>query len=139
MTTLKWEHFSHEADVGIRGFGSTMEEAFAMAIIALTAIVANPDTVEPKIKIQITCHDEDVELLFYDWINSVIYEMDTKNMLFSIAKVHIDNSYLEGEIWGEIIVPEKHDPAVAVKGATMTELKVSTTGKQWITQCVVDV
>ena len=32
-----WEHFSHDADVGIRGWGSTLAEAFEQAALALVA------------------------------------------------------------------------------------------------------
>ena len=34
-----WEHFPHDADVGVRGFGATPAEAFAQAALALTAVV----------------------------------------------------------------------------------------------------
>ena len=32
-----WEHFSHDADVGTRGWGSTLAEAFEQAALALVA------------------------------------------------------------------------------------------------------
>jgi len=32
-----WEHFPHEADVGIRGFGATLAEAFEQAALAMSA------------------------------------------------------------------------------------------------------
>ena len=32
-----WEHFSHDADGGIRGWGSTLAEAFEQAALALVA------------------------------------------------------------------------------------------------------
>ena len=33
-----WEHFSHEADVGIRGYGPTLEVAFEQAVAAMPAV-----------------------------------------------------------------------------------------------------
>lgn len=36
-----WEHFSHGSDNGVRGIGSSAEEAFEQAAIALTAVVAD--------------------------------------------------------------------------------------------------
>jgi SHS2 domain-containing protein len=35
-----WEHFSHVADIGVRGFGSTMAASFEQAALALTSVVA---------------------------------------------------------------------------------------------------
>ena len=39
-----WEHFDHGADIGVRGFGPTEAAAFEQAALALTAVVADPDS-----------------------------------------------------------------------------------------------
>ena len=135
----KSEHFSHGADIGIRGVGDSMEKAFEMAALALTAVVTNPENISSSIIGQIQLDEKDPELLFYDWINSLIYEMDTKKMLFSKFKVSINAGHLKAEIKGETMNKEKHDLAVEVKGGTMTELKVVEQEGHWIAQCVVDV
>jgi SHS2 domain-containing protein len=36
-----WEHYSHGADIGVRGFGRSVEGAFEQAAIALTAVVVD--------------------------------------------------------------------------------------------------
>lgn len=36
---LRWEHFPHGADIGVRGFGPTMAAAFEQAALAMTAVV----------------------------------------------------------------------------------------------------
>ena len=46
MSRARWEHFPHDADVGVRGFGPTPAEAFAQAALALTA-VATRARIEP--------------------------------------------------------------------------------------------
>lgn len=33
-----WEHFSHDADVGIRGYGNSLGEFFEQAALALTTV-----------------------------------------------------------------------------------------------------
>ena len=38
-TVPSFEHFEHQADMGIRGFGHTRAEAFVQAALALTAVV----------------------------------------------------------------------------------------------------
>jgi SHS2 domain-containing protein len=40
---MRWEHFPHDADVGVRGFGATAAEAFEQAALALTAIVTTAE------------------------------------------------------------------------------------------------
>ena len=36
---MPWEHFIHQADMGIRGRGASKEEAFEQAAVALTAVI----------------------------------------------------------------------------------------------------
>ena len=43
---MGWEHFAHGADVGVRGVGATLNEAFEQAALALTAVVADPAHIE---------------------------------------------------------------------------------------------
>ena len=39
MSRTGWEHFPHDADVGVRGFGPTPAAAFEQGALALTAAV----------------------------------------------------------------------------------------------------
>jgi len=140
MTIKRWEHFPHGADIGVRGIGATKEESFEQAALALTAVITDPETVAPNARIEVACEAPDDELLLVDWLNAIVYEMAIRRMLFSRFEVRIDGSKLEGRIWGEPVDAIKHEPAVEVKGATCTELRV---GKgqngSWLAQCVVDV
>jgi protein archease len=38
-----WEHFPHDADVGVRGPDATTAEAFEQAAHALTAVITHAD------------------------------------------------------------------------------------------------
>lgn len=137
---MPWEHFQHMADIGIRGIGGTPEEAFAQAALALTAVITDPAKVEPRQAVPIEREAPDREFLFLDWINALIYEMATRHMLFSRFEVTLDGNRLEARAWGESVDRSRHDPAVEVKGATLTELKVCRREDgQWLAQCVVDV
>lgn len=135
----QWEHFAHEADMGVRGVGASCAEAFEQAALALTAIVTNPMNVRTTHKIDVSCTAPDVELLLVDWLNAVIYEMATRHMLFGRYKVQLANGELVGTAWGERIDPARHQPAVEPKGATYTALAVRHEGDRWLAQCVVDV
>src|SRR4029077_4768495 len=135
---MPWEHFSHEADIGIRGCGASKEEAFEQAAIALTAVVTDPGNVEPSICVWIAREDADDELLFVEWLNALIYEMATRKMLFSRFRVAFVGHSLVGDAWGEPVAVAKHQPAVEVKGATYTALQVhQVSGGSWVAQCVV--
>lgn len=133
-----WEHFEHGADVGIRGQGRSLEEAFIMGAQALTAVVVPPSEVKAIEFLDIRCNAPDIELLFFDWINAVIFEMDTRRMVFSSFEIKINGNSLTGKIGGEPL-SSLHAVTVEPKGATMTELKVQNKNDLWIAQCIVDV
>ena len=134
-----WEHFPHDADVGIRGWGSTAAGAFEQAALALTAVVTRLE-VRPLESVEVNCEAPDIELLFVEWLNAVIYEMAVRNMLFGRFAVRIDDNQLDGTLWGELVDVARHAPACEPKGATYTALRVSQDpNRQWFAACVVDV
>ena len=135
-----WEHFAHDADVGVRGFGPTREAAFEQGATALMHAIADPDRIAPRQMVEIACDAPDDALLFVDWLNALIFEVATRGMLFCRFEVRIDNCRLAGQAWGEPIDPIRHEVAIEVKGATYTDLKVGPRpGGGWLAQCVVDV
>ena len=135
-----WEHFHHEADIGVRGRGDSREAAFEEAAVALTAVITDPDTVSCRESVTIACEAPDLELLFVDWLNALVYEMATRRMLFRSYRVTLDGTHLHATACGEPIEVIRHQPATEVKGATYTELEVREDPPgEWRAQCVVDV
>lgn len=126
--------------MGVRGFGATQEEAFAQAALAMAAVICNPDKIHPVEEVAVNCSAPDIELLFVDWLNALIYEMDIRKMLFCRFQVTIEGNRLQGKAWGEAVAVAEHQPVVEVKGASYAELAVAQIpGGQWVAQCVVDV
>ena len=135
----RWEHFEHGADVGVRGCGATVAEAFEQAALALTAVVTDPAVVRPLECVELSCEAPDNELLLAEWLNAIVYEMATRRMLFSRFAVRLQSDGLTAEAWGEPVDVARHRPAVEVKGATYTQLRVAREGGGWLAQTVVDV
>jgi tRNA nucleotidyltransferase (CCA-adding enzyme) len=135
-----WEHYPHDADVGIRGYGATLAIAFEQAALAMAAIVIDAASVAPRDAIEIECAAPDDELLLVDWLNALIYEMGERRMCFGRFEVSIEDHRLRGRAWGEAVDVAKHELGVEVKGATYTDLRVAREPSGWwIAQCVVDV
>jgi SHS2 domain-containing protein len=135
----RWEHFEHGADVGVRGYGASVAEAFEQAALALTGVITDLAAVRPLERVELHCEAPDNELLLAEWLNALIYEMSTRRMLFSRFAVRLESDGLSGEAWGEEVDVARHHPAVEVKGATYTELSVGRAGDGWVAQTVVDV
>lgn len=140
MSPARWEHFEHDADIGVRGIGATMAEAFEQAALALTAVVTDPAAVREVEQVGIECDAASSEDLFYDWMNALVYEMAVRNVLFSRYRVTVEGSRLSASAWGERVDVGRHEPAVEIKGTTYTELRVAREADgSWVAQCVVDV
>jgi len=140
MSGTHWEHFPHEADMGIRGIGNTRDEAFEQAALAMTAVITDPAQVSAVEQVEITRQAPDDELLLVDWLNALVYEMATRKLLFSRFEVHVQDHVLNARAFGEPMDIAKHRMAVEIKGATYTALRVAQESNgEWVAQCVVDV
>jgi len=138
--TPYWQHFEHQADIGVRGVAASLVGAFEQAALALTAVITDIDSVVCRDVVEFDCQAPDPELLLADWLNAVIYQMALRKMLFGRFEVELDGLHLHARAWGESVNVSKHHPAVEIKGATYTELAVAQQADgQWLAQCVVDV
>jgi tRNA nucleotidyltransferase (CCA-adding enzyme) len=136
----RWEHFAHDADLGVRGHGRTLAEAYEQAALALAAAVVDPRAVAATASIDIACEAPNEELLLVDWLNAVIYEMTTRNLCFASFSVETDGKRLRAQARGEPLDAAKHDLGVEAKGATYTALRVAREADgTWLAQCIVDV
>lgn len=140
MEPGQWEHFEHDADIGLRATASSREGLFVAMAEALTALVTDPEKVRPSEAVSIECEAPDDALLLTDWLNALIYEMATRKMLFGGWQVTIDDHVLRATASGERVDRARHEPVVEVKGATYTSLSVTRDSEgAWHGQCVVDV
>lgn len=136
----RWEHFPHQSDIGVRGIGGSPAAAFEQAALALIAVMSDPATVQPRETVAVACEGPDLELLFVEWLDRVIYEVATRRVLFGRFEVRIEGLRLDARVWGEPIDPARHPRVVEVKAATLTSLRVARDAAgRWIAECVVDV
>jgi tRNA nucleotidyltransferase (CCA-adding enzyme) len=137
--TSSWAHFSHDADIGVAGVGPTKAEAFRQAALALTAVITDPAKVRPLEPVSVLCQAPSDELLLVEWLNTLVYEMAVRKMLFADFAVEITGGELRATAYGEPVDRERHEPAVEIKGATLTALQMTEGADGWRAQCVVDV
>jgi SHS2 domain-containing protein len=134
-----FENFAHDADIGVRGRGSTLGEALANVGRALTAVLTDPESVGEVLSVEVRCEANDPEELLFDWLNALVFEMATRRVLFARYEVKVDGAKLAARAFGEPVDVARHHPAVEVKGATWTGLRVAREGGTWVAECVVDV
>ena len=140
MTTARWEHLEHGADIGVRGYGSDPAEAFTQAALSLSSVVTELDKIDLSDSVAVECNAPELDLLLVDWLNEIVYQMATRNMLFGRFDVQILDHHLQAQLFGEKVDQGRHQPAVEIKGATFTDLKVyRASDDEWIAQCIIDV
>lgn len=141
MEHKKYETFEHTADIGIRGFGYTVEEAFENTAFGMFSIMYRRiDRVKPERAVKIKAEAYDLESLFVEWLNSLLSKSDVEEMVFCRFKVKLDlnKNKLEGMAWGEKRRGE-FEPSIEVKAATYSELKVEKRENIYMAQCVLDI
>lgn len=123
MVDLRYKSIDHPSDVGIIAYGKTREEIFENAAYGMFSLMADLDGVETKQSLEIKAEAEDPEALLVNWLNELIFNEDTKKMLFrefSIKK--LTDTALEAVVSGEKIDLERHSLYRPIKAATYNQL-----------------
>jgi len=142
----KFKTFEHGADIGIRGYGKDLCEAFSNILRALATLLTEKiewKDIELKEKYQIEAEAEFLDELLVVFVNKVLSLFYLEKVIFFDFKGKIEEKegkyILKGEVLGEKYFPEKFGYGVEVKGATFTMADVKKENDLWIAQCVVDV
>lgn len=131
-------YFEHDADVGIIGYGTSMEACFTDAARAMFALMADLSAVHPSHKINVEFAEEDIELAFVTWLNLLIAQAQANNLILAEFELKRTGFLWQGKARGEIW-HAGIERGIEVKGATLTLLSVKQKGDLWQAQCVVDV
>jgi SHS2 domain-containing protein len=141
-TASGFETFEHGADVGIRGWGATMEQAFAQGARAMFSLMCDDIAqVSPASRVKVAITASEPDLMFLSWLNQLLAESDLAGILLCDFQLSITNQGgLEALVSGEPFADLPTEPGIEVKGATFTELQVrELEDGTWVAQCVVDV
>src|SRR5215218_1956892 len=101
------EIFEHTADLGLRIRAGSLPDLFVEAGHALFGlIIENPDSVQPKQSHTIELTNPQRDLLFFDWLNELIYLYDARRLVLGTFDVALDGDRLRATAYGEPINPE---------------------------------
>lgn len=80
-----FEFLPHTADVKFRAYGQTLEEAFANAALATTAVMTE-DTIKANKEKKVSITATTKEALLYDFLEKLVYFVDTEGFLVGQVK-----------------------------------------------------
>jgi SHS2 domain-containing protein len=141
---VPFEYLDHQADLGIRGTGSSPEEAMSEAAQAMLSAMADTSLVREVQVFAQRCTAQDVPALFVEWLNELLYQRQVAGVLFARAWVTRlapggEGWSLEGTAWGEPLDPLRHELHTEVKAATYYGLDYRMENGRYAIQCVLDV
>ncbi len=138
-----FETFEHGADIGIRGYSSTVEGSFCQCLRAMSSQMIDgemPQGMRWDVRIEVELYAQDLTSLLLKWLNSLLAEGDIHGAVFWECHITIslqeEPLCLRGEVYGTSL--GFLERGVEVKGATYTEAGVFLHQGRWVAQCVID-
>ena len=125
----KFEFLEHTADVYVAAHGKTLEEAFENAALAMFEVMTDTDKVSADVEDNFVVEAEDEFALLYSWLEALLVNFETKNMLYSQFQLAGIEETEEGfrikaAAWGEKFNAEKHAQKVGVKAVTYHRMEI---------------
>ena len=127
------------ADIAVEVWANTIEDLFKDSALAVSEVMVDTKTVEPRIEREIILNSDSIEMLLFDFLSEVVYFKDAERLLFSKFEVEIVDSNLRGKFWGEEIDREKHVLRSDVKAVTLYRFNVRNESGIWRAEFVLDI
>ena len=130
----------HTADIGIEVYGKDFSSLLENTAKALFSIITDISKVRPKSQSRIELHQNKEEEMMRSWLEQLLYQFNTSDMLFSQFKINISNrDHLTAQIWGEIFNDQHHLIHTEIKGITYHNFEVSESENGWFARIIFDV
>jgi SHS2 domain-containing protein len=131
------------ADVTFHAWGSDLNALFrAAADATFSVMVAELDSIEPRVTRPFMVEAEALDLLLFAFLNELIFLKDTHGLLLR-AQVRVEavgQGYRALGDWsGEAIDRTRHELLADVKAVTLYGLRVERRGAEWHAEVTLDV
>lgn len=137
-----YEYIEHTGDIGIRAYGSTVEELFTNAAQGLLDAIADLSTVDATTPTEIEVSAKSLEELMVSWLDELNFRHEVEEIFFQrveIGDISEAPYRLVALAYGEPIDFAKHVVYTEIKSVTYHQLRVEqTSDNQWIAQVIFD-
>lgn len=140
----KFEFLEHTADVYVRAYGATMEEAYANAALAMFETMTDSNKIAQTQPQTLEVEAEDQYALLYNWLEALLVKFETENMLFSKFEITdwketAETFKFKAKVWGEKFDPKKHPQKVGVKAITYHLMVVIREPQKVVLEFILDI
>ncbi len=134
---MKYRFLEHTADIKFRVYGRTLNEIFENSVLAFSEYVSRGEKIKSSKGKIIDVSGNDLESLFYNFLDELIYLIDAENFITAKAKVTIRGYNLHAELFGDKASNYKYIDQI--KSPTYSDMYLKKTKSGWEAQAVLDV
>ncbi len=139
---MRYEYLDHTADAKFIAYGDSLEEAFTNSAYAMENILVGDEKVQSKIKRTIKAESESKENLLYDFLDELLFLLDTESLLLSKIedlKIEAKNNRYILECKATFDNASGYDISGNIKSVTHSEMKIEESDGNFKIQVVVDI
>ncbi len=141
---MKYKFLKHTADIKFQAFGKTLEKSFENSALAMSNSMYE-QKVKSKLKKKINVSGKNLESLLYNFLEELLFLLDSKGFFVSKIKVKIrenknkekNQTELSAEVFGDDA--KNYKIGLDVKAVTYNEMFVKKINGLWVCQVVIDV
>ena len=128
------------ADLTLEAYGSTLEEAFGNAALAMFNAMTPLEKVEEHEVRTVEVRGDDLGGLLYNFLDELLFVHETDHLIFSAVDLSLDEELLrlKAECRGERFDPGLHESGIVIKAVTFYQMKIERGEKGWTIRVVLD-
>jgi len=133
----------HTTDAYIQATGSTLEEAFEYAGMALFDTMCDLKHISPDLVENVEVSAADEVTLLHNWLESLLLKFELEGKVYSRFKVTLNRRpskrlQANAKIYGEPYERRKHGAKVEVKAVTVHKMEISRNGDMTTLRFILD-
>ncbi len=141
---MKYEYLDHTADLKVRAYGKTLEQAFVNVAIGGFDFLTDTNKIEKKIKKEISISANRLESLLYDYLEELLFVLDTDGFITAeIKDMKISEDKKNKKFSLQCLAlgdkDEKYEIKGNIKSVTYSEMKIETTKDGCVIEVVLDI
>ncbi len=134
---MKYKFIGHTADIKFQVYGKTLNEIFENSILAISSYLSRDSKIKTLKGKVVSVTGQDIESLFYNFLDEIIYLLDAENFITAKGKVTIRGNNLQAELFGDNA--SNYPELDHIKAATYAEMYIKKNNDGWEAQAVLDV
>jgi SHS2 domain-containing protein len=132
-------------DLAFEATGDSVSELFATAALAVIEVMADPLTVETNWTKNCLLSESEIEDLFFEWLNSIVFLKDAEGVVFHNVRVTASHDsennlwHLDATLIGDAVDATRQDLRTDVKAVTKHLFEIRPDESGWYARVVLDV